>query len=82
MDREPDDLERHIATLRRVAQTPDDVTIGAFADAVLSLSAELRQLEQEIKAMNGELARALEEARPEPRSPSEDDRNQAAANTP
>ena len=55
-----DDFDRMIETIRQTASRPDDVTVGAFADAVQRLQAELAMLEGQVERIGAAVDKAFD----------------------
>lgn len=83
-----DKFDAMIATIRQTASKPDDVTVGAFAEAVQKIQAELMLIEGQVAKLAGSVGDALgndapsEAACPTPSAQSADGEDQTAANKP
>ncbi len=83
-----DKFNAMIEAIRQTATDPDNVTVGAFAEAVQKIQAELKLIEGQIDRLAGSVSGALDDDRETgtdettPPTRSTDTADQSAANKP
>jgi hypothetical protein len=83
-----DKFDAMIETVRQTANDPDTVTVGAFAEAVQKIQAELKLIEGQIDRLAGSISGALDDDgetgsdETTPPTRSTDTADQSAANKP